>query len=150
MDNSEIVARIRALIEPLLDAEEIELVDIELKGKVGSQVLRIFVDVEGGIHLDRCESLSRDISTELDLEDILPGKYRLEVSSPGTDRPLKTMNDFKRNIGRRIYLTLNDGNYVDGIITKTDESNIFLELDGKDRAKISIETIVSGKIILSF
>jgi len=121
MDNSEIVARIRALIEPLLDAEEIELVDIELKGKVGSQVLRIFVDVEGGIHLDRCESLSRDISTELDLEDILPGKYRLEVSSPGTDRPLKTMNDFKRNIGRRIYLTLNDGNYVDGIITKTEK-----------------------------
>jgi len=144
------LSEIKSLIKPLIESEAIELVDIELKGNVGNQVLKIFVDLEGGIKLSRCESLSREIANILDMEDTMPGKYRLEVSSPGTDRPLKTISDFRRNISRRVSLFLTDGRKLEGNIEKINEANVFLELDDGNRAKYSIELIESGKILLPF
>ncbi|MBN1155298.1 ribosome maturation factor RimP [candidate division KSB1 bacterium] len=150
MDNSVKIEQIRTLIGPLLEDEEVELIDIELKGNVGNQVLRIFVDVEGGINLSRCESLSREISSILDMDDVMSGKYRLEVSSPGIDRPLKTINDFRRNTGKRIGLQLQDGRSFEGTIDVVDDVKISMVIDSGDHVKFPIDQVVSGKIILPF
>ena len=80
----------------------LELVDIKF-GRVGRDaVLRLFIDKDGGITLDDCADVSRELSLILDVEDVISSNYSLEVSSPGLDRPLKKLSDYERFAGRMI------------------------------------------------
>lgn len=79
-----------------------ELVRVDLLGRGRRAVLRVFIDKEEGITLHDCEVYSRSFETLLDVEDPLAGPYTLEVSSPGLDRPLKNLNDFRRSIGKLV------------------------------------------------
>jgi len=81
------------------DEQGVEIFDIELSGK-RKFLLRVIVDKEGGITLDDCEQFSKSLGAVLNIEDPFPGSYTLEVSSPGLDRPLKNINDFKKNKGK--------------------------------------------------
>lgn len=99
---SDSVEKLRGLLLPLLESEGVELVELQLKGSHGSQIVKVFVDTEDGITLEKCEVISRKFSDILDIEDILPGKYRLEVSSPGVNRPLHSAKDFLRNMHRQV------------------------------------------------
>lgn len=93
---------VRGIAQPILDSMGIELVDIEF-GRVGRDaVLRLFIDKEGGIMLDDCANVSRELSLILDVEDVIACNYSLEVSSPGLDRPLKKTSDYQRFSGRLI------------------------------------------------
>ncbi|HIJ94848.1 MAG TPA: ribosome maturation factor RimP [Desulfuromonadales bacterium] len=93
---------IRLIALPILESLSIELVDVEF-GRVGRDaVLRLFIDKEGGVMLDDCATVSRELSAILDIEEVIPGAYTLEVSSPGLDRPLKTQADYDRFAGRLI------------------------------------------------
>ncbi len=76
-----------------------ELVDLEYKHEGRDWFLRIFIDKEGGVNLDDCAEASREIGAVLEVEDIVRTAYRLEVSSPGIDRPLKKVQDFERFAG---------------------------------------------------
>jgi ribosome maturation factor RimP len=127
MDNQTLVQTIIKLVSRLLATKSVELIDVELKGTIGNQVLRIYVDVEGGITLRQCTDLNRDIADLLDTEDLMPGKYRLEVSSPGVYRPLKTSNDFRRNIGRAITISLLDDQLIEGTIEKVEDNDIYIK-----------------------
>ena len=91
-------ARVQELIEPLLTASDIELVDVELQ----SGVLAISVDRPGGIDLDAISDIARSVSEVLDEHDPVPGKYTLEVSSPGLERPLRTPAHFRRFVGTTV------------------------------------------------
>ncbi|HIJ80833.1 MAG TPA: ribosome maturation factor RimP [Desulfuromonadales bacterium] len=93
---------VQRLVLPILESLNIELVDIEF-GRVGRDaVLRVFIDKEGGIKLDDCADVSRELSLVLDVEDAITAHYTLEVSSPGLDRPLKKPADYDRFAGRLI------------------------------------------------
>jgi len=144
------INQIRKLVVPILESQQIDLVDIELKGRSGSQVLRIFVDIDGGISLDQCVALSRQISDLLDTRDLIAGRYRLEVSSPGLDRPLKTARDFTRNSGRKVtisYTENDDEKTISGIIDQVDGSQLLIQQDntriGIEIAKIRVAKIIS-------
>lgn len=90
------------IAQPILESMGLELVDIEF-GRVGPDaVLRLFIDKEGGVMLDDCAGLSRELSMILDVEDVIACNYTLEVSSPGLDRPLKKQADYDRFVGRLI------------------------------------------------
>jgi len=94
------IQRAESLLQPILSSMGLELVDLELK-KVGrSQVLRVFIDKPGGVNLDDCAEVSRELSVQLDVEDCISSRYTLEVSSPGLNRPLKNVQDFARYQGR--------------------------------------------------
>jgi len=143
------IKQIKDLVIPLLDLEHVDLIDVELKGRAGSQVLRIFVDTDEGISLDQCAALSRQISDLLDTRDIIPGRYRLEVSSPGLDRPLKTERDFKRNLGREVkivYTEDEEEKNIVGIIEDVDNSQVFVNQENSS-AKIELSKILVAKII---
>ncbi|TYO99712.1 ribosome maturation factor RimP [Geothermobacter ehrlichii] len=88
--------RIVALISPIVEDFGLELVEVEYRREGSSWVLRIFIDKDGGVTLDDCADLSREIDPVIETEDIIPHAYRLEVSSPGLDRPLKKPADFIR------------------------------------------------------
>ena len=108
--------RVTELAGPLLTSLGLELVDCEYKKEGHAMMLRLFIDREGGVSLDDCASVSRELSEILDVEDIISAEYSLEVSSPGLCRPLKKATDFQRYVGRltkiKTYelLTDDDGN----------------------------------------
>ena len=83
-----------------------ELVDMEYIKESGNYFLKVYVDKIGGITLDDCQKMSKELSERLDDEDPISEEYYLEVSSPGLDRPLKTDKDLNRNLGRDIELKL--------------------------------------------
>lgn len=90
---------LRALIEPSVRALNFELVDVELAGSGESMRLRVYIDSPHGIDVEDCARVSRQLSAVLDVEDPIPGRYSLEVSSPGLDRPLVKREDYQRFIG---------------------------------------------------
>ncbi|MBK5099448.1 MAG: ribosome maturation factor RimP [Desulfobacteraceae bacterium] len=97
-----VIKEVSRLIEPVLDETDIELVDIEYVFERGRWVLRIYLDREGGITLDDCAQLSREIGNLIEVKDVLLREYVLEVSSPGLNRPLKKEKDFLRAIGNKV------------------------------------------------
>lgn len=97
-----LVEELLDLVEPILEDSGYELVDLEFKQEGREWFLRIFIDKEGGVNLDDCAGVSREVSALLEVENIIDRAYRLEVSSPGMDRPLKRPEDFERFAGQRI------------------------------------------------
>lgn len=101
------LARIETVVEPLLAQEAVELVDLRFLREGGRWVLRFYIDKQGGVSLDDCEYMSNRIGSLLDArEDLLPGAYNLEISSPGVDRILKKAKDFERFAGHRAKIRL--------------------------------------------
>ena len=94
------------LVQPLVDANNFELVDVEFVKEAGTNYLRIYIDKEGGITIDDCEIISRAFSDILDEKDYIEETYILEVSSPGLGRPLKKDKDFARSIGEEVDIKL--------------------------------------------
>jgi ribosome maturation factor RimP len=95
-------AEVEEAIKPILEWRNLELVDIQLKKEPRGLVLRIFLDKEGGIDLDTITEASEAISAALDSIEPIPGRYILEVSSPGIERPLNKPENFKRFLGERV------------------------------------------------
>lgn len=99
-------ANIQALVEPVVSSLGYELVGVEylMQGRTG--LLRVYIDNETGITLDDCQRVSHQLSGVLDVEDVIKGQYRLEISSPGLDRPLFTAEHFERFTGHKVKLKL--------------------------------------------
>lgn len=98
--------RTEKLLEPILAANHFELVDVEYVKEGGTWYLRAYIDKPGGITVDDCEIVNRELSDKLDEEDYVEGSYVLEVSSPGLGRPLKKERDFARSIGEDVEVHL--------------------------------------------
>jgi ribosome maturation factor RimP len=92
--DKEIVDRVRAIAEPIVSDEGMELADVEYRRESKGWVLRLYLDKEGGVTLDDCSRISQEVGRSLDVEDFIQIPYALEVSSPGLTRPLKTEKDF--------------------------------------------------------
>lgn len=100
--------QLKQIIEPILEKEGAELVDLIFRREGNRQVLRLLVDKEGGISLAECVKLNERISTLLDEANAIAESYILEVDSPGIDRPFKTKRDYGRSIGRMVRVTLSE------------------------------------------
>jgi ribosome maturation factor RimP len=100
--NRALLARIASLAEPVCSAEGLDLVHIEFQAEANGRVLRIYLDKPGGVMLEDCAAVSRQLSDLFDVELKTTGPYRLEVSSPGPERPLSTISDFERFKGQTI------------------------------------------------
>lgn len=102
MQKTDVVSRVSVIADQILLTMGLELVDVEYKREQAGWVLRLYIDKPGGVGLDECSKVSRELSGVLDVEDFIKGRYNLEVSSPGLNRPLKTETDFARNCGRLV------------------------------------------------
>ena len=142
--------RLSVILLPIIEPEAVELVDLEIKGKRNNQTIRVFVDKEGGIDLRECGSISRRFADELELEDDMPDQYRIEVSSPGLDRPLLKARDFARNLNREVRVTYEDERdqrVFQGQVLKVNEDVI--EIQGeRERKSFPISKIKFGKVLL--
>ena len=99
---------LKQLLQPVVEAMDCELWGLELQMGGKAKLLRIFIDrdEEVGVGVDDCERVSRQASAVLDVEDVIPGEYILEVSSPGMDRPLYELDHYARYLGEEISLRL--------------------------------------------
>jgi ribosome maturation factor RimP len=102
MAKVDVASRVTVLAEQMLSSFGMELVDLEYKREGRDMILRLFIDKEGGVTLDDCATVSRELSEVLDVEDFIPDHYTMEVSSPGLDRPLKKAEDFQRFKGKLV------------------------------------------------
>ena len=100
--------KVKELLDHIISEEHIELVEIEIKKKKRGHLLRVFIDKPGGVTLGDCENVSEQLGRLIEVEDVFPESYVLEVSSPGIDRPIKTERDFKRCIGRLVNITASE------------------------------------------
>ncbi len=98
--------QVRNLTEDLLLNLSFELVDLEFGQSEDNSLLRLYIDQEGGITLEDCTHVSRMLGALLDVEDPIPGRYTLEVSSPGLNRRLSRAKDFQTHLGETVKLTL--------------------------------------------
>jgi ribosome maturation factor RimP len=125
--------RLVALIEPLLAQLGYELVELEYAAGRASGVVRIFIDKADGIRVEDCERVSREVSALFDVEDPIPNAYRLEVSSPGFDRVLRTKPHFERFTGERVFVELKaprDGRKrFTGMLRAVEDAGIEVEID---------------------
>jgi len=126
---------LRSLLEPGVQAMGCELVDVELVGSGPRMTLRVYIDKPGGVTVDDCADVSRQLSAILDVEDPLPGSYLLEVSSPGLDRPLVTADDFRRYVGETIRVQMHQPiagrKRFKGRLLEASDEQVTLEVDGE-------------------
>jgi ribosome maturation factor RimP len=97
----EIVDKITQIVQPIAQESSLELVDVEFRTSGKRWLLRVYIDREGGVTIEDCVRVSRELSRTLDVEDVIEHPYALEVSSPGLTRALKKKADFERSKGRQ-------------------------------------------------
>ena len=129
-------ARVERFLEPIMKEHQFELVDVEWVKEAGTWYLRAYVDKEGGISVDDCEIVSRQLSDWLDKEEFISESYILEVSSPGLGRPLKKEQDFARSIGKdvdvKLYRARDKRKDFTGVLKAYDENTVTIEEEGQE------------------
>jgi ribosome maturation factor RimP len=137
------------LFEPVVNGMGFELIEIEHFPNPKHGVLRLYIDKEGGVNIDDCSDVSRQISALIDVEDPIRGQFNLEISSPGMDRPLRRLKDFQRFTGSLVKLKTAmplDGqrNFKgrlleaneDVLVIETDTEEISLPMNAIEKARI--------------
>ena len=125
--------RVRSLAEPVLSKHGAELVDVQVR-RGRTQLVRVVADQPGGITLETCARVSEELSRMLDVDDPIEGRYTLEVTSPGLDRPLRTEADFRKQQGRQVKIVLASGRHEEGIVEDVGADRVRLT-----RAKGTVE-----------
>lgn len=148
-----------ALIRPVVESQGYELVDLAWVREYGRAIFRIMIDRQpgqGAISLDDCSRVSHEVSVLLDVHDTLPGKYHLEVSSPGENRPLKRLVDFARFVGKRAKIRLQpqEGQprqSLLGILQGVQDDQVGIQVeDTKQMVWISKESIEKAHLLEEF
>ena len=153
MNKKELRKEIYPLAEEVAEELGYEIVDIEFQNGSQHDLLSIFIYKKEGIDLDDCTEMSRNLEKKLDDLDILKNPYYLEISSPGLDRPLKTKDDYRRNVGKEVELKLYAP--IDGkkefsfVLDKYDDEFVYCNIDGEE-LKIPIKSISSMKQTIKF
>ena len=141
-----------ALITPIIEANNFELVDMEYVKEGSNWYLRCYIDKEGGITSNDCADVSREMNEILDREDYVEGSYIFEVSSPGLGRPLKKEKDYVRSMGKeleiRTYRAIERQKEFYGILTAYDDNTVTIEQE--DGNEITFEKADIALIRLAF
>jgi len=145
MNRAETVAKIREIAERATQPEGIEVVEVDLKGGGRHQVLLIVIDKLSGVTHGDCEFVSQQVGTILDVENIIPGTYQLEVSSPGVERKLLRWKDWVRFVGEKAKIVLREPvevsngplKYFDGVIARADEADHTVTVRLPDETEVS-------------
>lgn len=146
-------AALHALIEPVVSAMGFELWGIDHLSQGKHSRLVIYIDHEDGVSVDDCADVSRQVSAVLDVEDPVPGEYRLEVSSPGMDRPLFSLEQFERYAGHVVTVKLRvpfDGRRkFKGLLAGIENDEVLLQVDGEEYC-FPIEGIDQARVVPQF
>jgi len=153
---SEAAEQIRQILDPILLSMGLDLWDLEFQKQGPKWLLRVYIDREigGGVTLQDCETVSRDLSAALDVEDIIAHAYTLEVSSPGLDRTLSKPEHFIRFAGSAVkiktYQAINDEKVFRGKLLGMADSVVTIELEAGTVLEIPMTNITKASLEVEF
>lgn len=155
--NNDMSQQIAEIVRPSLAHLGVELIDVQWSGRGRGAVLRLVIDREGGATLDDCERVSKAAGAVLDAYDPIDASYRLEVSSPGAERPLRTLDEWRDALGRRVNARVRSGEgerVVEGRLMSVSaggQSTAELEVRDKRRTKlepVSLDDVIAARIVV--
>ncbi len=138
--------KIEKIIKTEIESAGVEYIGIDLRGRPGTFRLSVFVDTESGISLGECTGISRKLIVLPELEKLLGDRFRLEVSSPGVDRPLKTVDDFRRKIGIELDLKIKQQQQekrIKGKLVNVTDEFLVVNSSGQE-VKISFDQVLKA------
>ena len=153
--------QIRAIAERVAAARGLEIWDIQSRREAGGHVVRVFIDRPGpsatpddSVSIEDCEQVNREIGTILDVEDPLPFAYTLKVSSPGLDRPLRSLDDYRRFTGRWAKVVVSEPvdrqKAFEGRLSGVDEDVVLLEAQNGRLHRLPVRLITRGRLEVEF
>jgi ribosome maturation factor RimP len=146
---------VRDLAESVTRHRRLRLWDVEVGGRAGSSTVRVFVDSDEGVDLDTVAEVSEELSRGLDLRDPVPGRYTLEVSSPGLERNLRRPEHFALSTGRRACVktrspVVGSSHRLDGVILGSDTETVKLRLDTDDVVSVGFDEIKYARTVFEW
>jgi ribosome maturation factor RimP len=145
--------RLTELLQPVVEDLGYEFIGLEYSGQGKHAVLRIYIDRDGGVDLDDCARVSHEVAALLDVEDPISGQYNLEISSPGLDRPLFTLEQFQQFAGDEVKVTLfapHDGRRkFRGRIMAAGDGVVRIEQDGAEIA-LDFNNIAKARLVPNY
>lgn len=153
MKSETLLQEVREVVEPILQSQGYELVDLEYQRESRGWVLRIYLDREGGITLDDCTGVSHEVGAVLEVKDVIPNAYVLEVSSPGLTRPLKKPEDYNRFRNQlvkiKLFQPLDGRRNFKGILLGLERETVRVEADGQV-FEIPLQSIAKANLEIDF
>jgi len=155
--DTELEERISALVDDVVVGAGAELVEVEVKGQKGSRVVRVYADAADGLDLDHIAAISQQVGGLLEERDVIAGRYTLEVSSPGVDRPLRSTTQFRRNEGRDVRVVRTraaidrgeKGEVVGRLLTVGDDA-LQLRVGKGTELSVPLDDVDHGRVVLPF
>ncbi|MEP6783979.1 MAG: ribosome maturation factor RimP [Acidobacteriota bacterium] len=153
--------RVRELADRVAATFGLEIFDVELKREGGQQVLRVIVDrpgpaatAEESVSINDCSRVAEELGTLLDVDDVMPGEYTFEVSSPGLDRPLRTADDYRRFAGRWAKIVTSQPvdrqTAFNGRVKGIEGDDVLFESEGKKLVKLPLRLITRARLEVEF
>jgi ribosome maturation factor RimP len=161
MGAGDVVEQVRSMAARVAASYGLEIFDVQFRREGGGMVLRVQLDrpgpaatAEESVSVEDCAHVSRDLSAILDVEDVVPTAYTLEVSSPGLDRPLRRAADYERFAGRRAKLVMRqavDGqSFFKGTLGGIDAGEVLIDADDGRRHRVPIGVITRAHLEVEF
>jgi ribosome maturation factor RimP len=149
---SNLSAKIEEIANPIVLESGCYIVEVNIRGERSSKVVELFVESDSGVTIDQCVKISRELAPKLDSDEIITGRYRLDVSSPGLDRPLKLRRQYIKNIGKRCKVDVMENGIkksVVGELTSLDGNTLSL-LSENSSHSILFDDIIETFILPKF
>jgi len=161
MGAGSLIDQIRTMAGRVAESYGLEIFDVQFRREAAGMVLRIQIDrpgpaatAEDSVSVDDCARVSRDLSAMLDVEDVVPSAYTLEVSSPGLDRPLRQVDDYRRFAGRRAKLVMREAvdgqTFFRGTLGGVDDGHVVIDADDRKRHRIPLGVITRANLEVEF
>jgi len=158
---TDVVGQVRAIAGRVAASYGLEIFDVQFRREATGMVLRVRIDrpgsgatAEESVSVDDCANVSRDLSAIFDVEDVVPGAYTLEVSSPGLDRPLTRPDDYRRFAGRRAKLVMREAvdgqTFFKGRLGGLEDGRVVIDAEDRRRHLVPIGIITRANLEVEF
>lgn len=140
--------KIEEILQPLVEARSAFLVDVQIRSDRGGKLVQAFVDTDEGITIELCADISRELDRMLSLHQVFQGSFHIEVSSPGLDKPLKLLRQYRKNIGRKFkvrYRSNGEVLAITGTLAALNGDQLMFNPDSGEPVAISFSQIVESK-----
>lgn len=144
--------KVMAIVEEVLQGTDSYVVEVSIRGNKGSRVVEVFVDSDTGTSVDELARISREVGFVLDTDEVIDGRYSLNVSSPGVNRPISLPRQFPKHVGRKLRVRYRtegeETKEEEGALESASESGIALRVSGSRKLQLNFEDVIEARVLL--